>query len=168
MACFLLLAILRYTQSMEGLPKTESLPELKAETISGSALLAQIYDHDAHMLDPRFTSREQGGAFHYSPVDSEITNDDVVFSVVRENDTIVGLAKMRENPRQKGTLWLMSISVDMDRKNEGISRKVLEEVFQYAKSNNMKIEPSSYTVEGEERVKHQVERLAAQYGVELV
>jgi isocitrate/isopropylmalate dehydrogenase len=147
----------------------EAIPSrFKSETLRGKDLLPEFYDLEAHAAKPRFAHRSKGGAFHYSPLDSELTNPDVVFSVVRDGTEIVGLAKLRKSPHAENVLWLMSISVDTERQGEKISEKILREVFSYAKERGMSIEPSNYTKEGEERIKHQIERLSTEYGVTIV
>ncbi len=148
-------------------PKFETAPELKIETISGRELFEELFDRKLHKPKSRFASLDNGGVFHYSPFDSKMTKAGTVFSVVRENSEIIGLAKLHQNPRDGNVLWLMSVSVDKNRKGEGISEKLLEEVFVYAKSKGMKIGPSRYTKEGEERLKHQIERLASKHNVEI-
>ena len=154
-------AMLRAMESME------SAPVYRTEVMSEDELIDEIYDPEARSLHPRFKPEEEGGVFKYPPM-SEYFDRSAMYAVVRENKEIVGLAKIKQSPHDEGVFWLMSISVDKTRKGEGISNKVLEEVFSYAKSEGKKLLPSTYTEEGAERIKHQIERLGQKYGVEIV
>ncbi len=147
--------------------KIEDKPVVfETETISKDELYELIYNHETASVDPRFVHRNKGGVFHYSPTENYMGNP--FFTIVKENRVIVGLAELEVDPDQEGVLWLKSISVDSTRKGEGISTKVLDEVFSFAKKNGLKLKPSSYTPDGNDRVKHQIERLSKQYGVEIV
>jgi predicted GNAT family acetyltransferase len=148
----------------------ENTPSLTSETITGRDLSREMYDEKTHLPKTRFLPKEEGGVFHYSPLDrySGIHDTDTVFSTVRSHGEIVGIAKMQQSPYHSDVLWLMSVSVDNKRKGEGFSKKLLTEVFAYAKRNGKKIELSKYTHEGEERLKHQIGELAQRFNVEVI
>ncbi len=149
----------------------DKIPVIKSETLTVEELKEIVYHKDGGSPDDRFKSEEKGGAFYYSPLDS-ICNyfypnkEGVLFSVVYKEGEIVGIAELEHSPYDDGEIWLKSVSVDVNRKGEGLSKKLLEEVFEYVKSTGKRLGHSSFTEEGSEKIKRTIESLSEEYGVE--
>lgn len=78
---------------------------------------------------------------------------------------IVGQITIQQSPKEKDLVWLNSISVDPKYKNKGISKKLIKNVFNWAKKNNLRILSSYYETEGELYSKHVLRREAKNIGV---
>ncbi len=151
---------------MEG-EKTPETLRFSTETITGKELLAQILVDDKP--DPRFLPVEEGGVFHFSPLNpfSEIRKDGVFYSLLKLNERIVGLGALQIAPGEENVLWFQAISIDENLKGQGYSDRLLREMFSFAKSKKAKLWISSPTREGRERTRYKLKDLSKKYGVEL-
>lgn len=146
----------------------ESLPEFKANTVTGKEFHDRIY---VGGLPPeRFLPPEKGGSFHYSPLYSLRPQiiDNVFFSVLEVKGEILGIAELEKSPYEESELWLKSVAVDSEHQGEGWSEPLLREVFKYASEQGKKLKLSKFTVEGEERLGKKIELLAKEFQVEVL
>jgi GNAT superfamily N-acetyltransferase len=82
--------------------------------------------------------------------------------VAKAGDRIVGIAGLKQNPYQSDHLWVMFVSVDPKFQGCGIARRLIEDVYEHARANGLKVEPSSFTPEGR-RLRHIFDDLDTKY-----
>ena len=140
-------------------------------TILSREELKDIIYADNHNPDNRFLPPDKGGVFYYFDLQELINpfnQDEMVFPVVKENDLIVGIIDMEYSPNQDSIVWVKGVSVDPKYQDKGYGSKLLEEMFRYAKEHNLTLQISSFTGDGERKIKKPIERLAKEYGVKII
>ncbi len=83
---------------------------------------------------------------------SEIKNEILIVALI--NNKIVGISGMQINPYNNNEIWVKYVSVDKDYQNQGIGRKLIELTYDYSKHNNYEVILSSFTNDGELKLKH--------------
>jgi hypothetical protein len=148
--------------------KSPEKEDFTSETVKGTDLLREIYP--GTRPDPRFLPLDQGGAFHYAPLDlySEIARPGVYYSLVRRNGIIVAIAELQLHPHVANTLWFKAASVDESMKGLRYSERLLREVLGFARANHLTVQLSRYTHEGRERLRDKVIKLAGELEVPLI
>lgn len=79
------------------------------------------------------------------------------FSILKENDKIIGIAKCGYfdlSAKSKNDWSISFFSIDKNYRNLGYSHILAEEIFKYAKNNGYEISTSAYTILGKERLNH--------------
>lgn len=84
--------------------------------------------------------------------------------VAFDGDKIVGDCELQENPNNLDQFWLMHITTRVGYKGKGYASQLLKAAVEYvAKSGRHELKISSFSDEGEQRVKPALERLQAQH-----
>lgn len=101
---------------------------------------------------------------------SEVLGHNIIFTTIDEsNHTVTGALVLHLNPvaSLNGTgckNWVSSIGVHPEYRGRGLSKVLIREFFKFCVENNISgIEQSSYTEEGNERVRHLFEKYAERY-----
>ena len=79
--------------------------------------------------------------------------------VARDGDKIIGICGTQPSPYDNTVLWVKFVSVDPEHQNQGVATLLLKDLFQRFDGSNLTLEMSTYTKQGEERIKHIVARL---------
>ncbi|MFA4942845.1 MAG: GNAT family N-acetyltransferase [Patescibacteria group bacterium] len=151
--------------------RAEKEPIIKTKTITAQDLKDYIYKGESLPQDERFLSTKEGGVFKYFALEDLIDfreKDDNFYSVVEMDDKVVGLSGLKKDPDREKNLWMMFVSIDPKYQGKGYSRKLVEEVFEFAKNNGCSLRPSMYSEEGEKRLKRIIQEFAEKTSVQLV
>lgn len=119
--------------------------------MSGYQTIDFIEDHDPELWD-----NKRIRYLDFSEAKKEI------HIIALENDKIVGMAGLQQNPYDELQLWIKFVSVDPAYQGRGIARELLQRVYAYAKSEGKDLRSSSFTEEGE-RLRHIHAELQQQY-----
>jgi GNAT superfamily N-acetyltransferase len=65
-------------------------------------------------------------------------------------------------------LWIKFLSIDPEFQNRGYASQLAQEVFSFAKRFGVKLETSSYSDDGYEKLKGVFNRLASEHGVQFI
>ena len=76
---------------------------------------------------------------------------------------IVGIGSVQINPEDKQQLWLKHVSVDPKYEGQGIARKIIERIYQWAHTQNLKVFPSTYSAKGSNTIRSTIDRMGRQY-----
>ncbi|HPS21449.1 MAG TPA: GNAT family N-acetyltransferase [Candidatus Paceibacterota bacterium] len=141
------------------------------EIIKSEDLFNEIYK-GGNLPDKRFFPFEKGGVFKYFDVNdipSIYTEEKErkIYPAIKIQNLIVALSELEKNPYKENNLWIKFISVDPKYQNNGYAKKLIEEIFNYAKENNFSLTNSIYSDEGKEKLKHIVEELKEKSGVKV-
>lgn len=135
-------------------------------------LRERVYKGSSVPQDSRFLPKEQGGIFQYIDFSQslyEMRGGSAVFYFCAENSgVVVGMAELEKDPNDNSVLWLKGISVDPLYVQRGIATVLIENVLQYVKNKNISLKVSSYSSEGEEKLRKKIEELAREKQVVLV
>ena len=83
--------------------------------------------------------------------------------VIIKNDIVVAMAGLQNSPYEKDIIWIKFISVDPNYQGMGLSRKILEFMYEWASTNHIKLKSSDFSDQGEARLKHIHEQLNNRY-----
>lgn len=141
-----------------------------AETISAHALIDLIYKGSGSPQDERFLPTEDGGVFRYFNLADAIHNkENKFYSLIKVDDKVIGLCELEKSPFQEKTFWIKFLSIDPEYQNQGYASRLAEEVFRFAKQEDVALETSSYTTkEGYEKLKPLFIRLAKDFSVNFI
>ncbi|NCU41851.1 MAG: GNAT family N-acetyltransferase [Candidatus Moranbacteria bacterium] len=152
--------------------KKENLPVDIRIFTKEDFLNEKVYKGSSVPQDPRFFPKEQGGVFQYidfSQSLSDMRGEGGVFYLCAENsNVVVGIAELEKDPNDKFIFWLKGISVDSLYVQRGVATILIENVLQYVKDENVSLKVSSYSSEGEEKLRKKIEELAREKQVVLV
>ena len=87
---------------------------------------------------------------------SEIKRED--HFVAWLGDTIVGMAGIEKNPYNNNEMWGKFVSVQPSYQGKGIGGNLMRLVLKYCKDNGFTFSPSSYTDDGEQKLKPIVDK----------
>ncbi len=142
---------------------------VSAETVSGSEIIDMVYQGEPMPQDERFGSGRDNGVFRYFDIGKVLRRREKLFyPLVREGEVVVGLAELEESPYRENTYWISFMSIDPKFQEKGYSKRLVEETMRFAKERGIIVQRSTYTEQGEERLKHNLEGMAEEAGVELV
>lgn len=113
---------------------------IRYETLNGDDLWA-LLDQDANgdLLD-------QPKRIKYLTA-SEIKRETHI--VAFDGDKIVGIGGVEVSPYHPEQLWIKHISVDPAYQGRGIARELLTRIYRYAQETGTKLQPGSFTDEGQ-------------------
>lgn len=154
---------------MEKINKTERREEyLESRVISSQELINIVYQND-RLPGQRFLPVEKGGVFKYfDPRDLFENVENKVYSVIKNDKEITALGELEKNPYSQDTYWVKFLSVDPIYQGNGYASILAEEIFKFAKNNNISLENSTYTAEGQEKLKDVFKRLAEKFAVNFI
>lgn len=146
--------------------------EPKSEILNFQNLLDEIYKGQNLPQDGRFLSVEQGGVFKYFEPRNLTEGDfrkreDRIFPVVRIDKEIVALSELEKDPIKENNFWIKFICVDPKYQNQGYAKKLIGDIFKFAKDNNFTLETSIYSDEGLEKIKKIIEKYEEETGVKV-
>lgn len=142
---------------------------LESKILTSQELIDIIYQGESIPQDNRFLSIDEDGVFKYfNPQDLFDNIKDKVYSIVKNDKEITALGELEKNPYSQDTYWIKFLSVDPKYQGNGHASILAEEIFKFAKNNNISLESSSYTKEGEEKLKVIFKRLAEKFAVNFI
>ncbi len=108
--------------------------------------------------------------FHW--VDSvKFNRERSFFIVLYSKKTIIGVISLGYNPYLKDItnhLWISYFSITEKFQNKGLSKIMLDTLFQFAKNNNYVLEGSKYTEMGNQRLSSNINKWAELYKVNFI
>ncbi len=114
-------------------------------------------------------SIDKGGVFKYfDPRDLFDNIENKVYSIIKNDKEITALGELEKNPYSQNTYWIKFLSVDPIYQGNGYASVLAEEIFKFAKNNNISLESSSYTTEGQKKLKAVFKRLAKKFEVNFI
>lgn len=150
------------------LEQKENSP-VSTETLTKAELLNLIYKDESEPQDKRFLPTKDGGVFKYLYLPDIISSlnpqKEILFPVVRVGDEIVGLAQLEKSPYKENCYWVSFISVDPAYQGNGYASKLIEEIFSFAKKENISLKASSYKEDGFLKLKDKLKQEAEKTGV---
>lgn len=174
----------------------ESLP-IYTKILQKEELKELIYKGSTVPQDSRFFPYEYGGKYYkyvdgkYENRDEDddtekiITNDEVavfkyldlnhlsnreyetIYPVVEAEDKIVGISELQKSPYEENVYWITFISVDPKYQGKGFASKLVEEIFKFAKENNVSLRNSRYTEQGDQKLRNKIHEYSEKYNVKL-
>lgn len=154
---------------MEKIKIEQNENPIESKIISPQELINFVYKGESIPQDNRFLSFDKGGVFKYfDPRDLFDNIDNKVYSVVKNDKEITALGELEKHPYVKDTYWIKFLSVDPIYQGHGYASILAEEIFKFAKNNNVSLENSSYTTEGQEKLKAVFRRLAEKFAVNFI
>lgn len=138
------------------------------ETLAPNSLEKIVYEDDLRTIkDSRFNSIDNGGVFKY--FEPKYIRDSDHFPVVKEKDTIVGIAVLNKSPFRDKTFWLMSVDIDPKYQGKHYSTKLLEEIFKFTKEQKFSLELSGYTnKDAKDKLERLFNEFSKKYNVILI
>ncbi len=82
--------------------------------------------------------------------------------IAMEDEKIIGAAGLKPSAFDANHIWVTFVSVDPAHQGRGIGRRLIEEIYDHARATTSKVEPSSFTQEGQ-RLIHIFDELDARY-----
>lgn len=154
---------------MEKIKIEKNESPLESRIISSKELENIIYKGESMPQDNRFLSVDKGGVFKYfDPRDLFNDTENKVYSIIKSGKEITALGELEKNPYSQDTYWIKFLSVDPIYQGNGYASILAEEIFKFAKNNNISLESSSYTTEGQEKLKAVFKRLAEKFAVNFI
>lgn len=148
----------------------QSEPLITTRTVSPEEMEELIYKGNT-VPEDRFRRHDDGGVFKlFYPEDTLYPRfrNRIHYSIVEKENTIVAIGKLSKAQEGDNVYELSSVSVDPKYQDEGYARKLLEEMFCYAKTNDWTLVTSSYTKDGWEKLKDMVHELANEMDVPVI
>ncbi len=145
--------------------------QLKIETMPLEDLMRIIYRGESVPQDSRFLPKKEGGVFHYFDLPEILgTNrkEYVYFSVLKVGDIIVGIAEIEKDPYKENNFWIKQISVDPLYQGKGYASRLIEEIFNFAKTKEASLQSSIYSEEGKEKLEKVIQGFSEKTGVPLI
>jgi tRNA nucleotidyltransferase/poly(A) polymerase len=115
--------------------------------------------------------------FHYFDIRSSHLDYDpnekykarTYFVTLFDDDDIIGLAKLQENPyNQQGLFWIQYISIDDKHQGMRYSKYIIDRMIKFCKENKFKLKTSGYSTKGWERLREYLHLSAGANDVELI
>ena len=154
---------------MEKIKIEQNESPIESKIISPQELIDIIYKGKSIPQDDRFLPIDRGGVFKYfDPRDLFENVENKVYSVIKNDKEITALGELEKNPYSQDTYWVKFLSVDPVYQGNGYASILAEEIFKFAKKNNISLENSTYTVEGQEKLKAVFKRLAEKFAVNFI
>lgn len=151
--------------------KEKEVEKIKTKILSSSELIKHIYQGKNLPQDSRFLSSDKGGTFKYFDlkelVDNQNQSNQKIFPIVEMNNEIIGLSELEQDPNNLTNFWLKFISIEPTHQGKNYSKKLIEEIINFTKENNYSLEISSYTKQGELKIKKNIEQIAKENNVQL-
>lgn len=154
---------------MERLSIEKKEEYLESKSINAQELIDLIYKGESLPQDTRFLSTDKGGVFKYfDPRDLFENIENKVYSIVKNNEEVVALGELEKNSHSLKAYWIKFLSVDPKYQGKWYASILAEEIFKFAKEKNIILESSSYTEEGEQKLKALFNILAEKFSVEFI
>ena len=154
---------------MEKIKIEQNEHPIESKIINPQELIDIIYKGESIPQDDRFLSIDKGGVFKYfDPRDLFENVENKVYSVIKNDKEITALGELEKNPYSQDTYWVKFLSVDPIYQGNGYASILAEEIFKFAKNNNISLENSTYTAEGQEKLKDVFKRLAEKFAVNFI
>lgn len=128
---------------------TEQSNEIEYKILTGSEMLEYFKSDESVLKRIKYLT--------YSEIKKEI------HIVAFIENYVIGVAGLEINPYNNKQIWAKHISVDPLYSGRGIGRKLTELVYQYSKDYNFKLILSSFSDEGEQKLKHITQELSESY-----
>jgi len=142
---------------------------IDSQMINPQELVDIIYKGERLPQDQRFLSVDDGGVFKYfAPRDLFQNVENKIYSIVKNNQEILALGELEKDPHKANNYWIKFLSVDPKYRDRGYASRLAEEIFKFAKNKNISLQSSSYTSEGEERLKNLFNKLAKKFEVDFI
>lgn len=144
--------------------------KVTTETITGKDLRDFIYKGNSEPQEKRFLSVEEGGVFKYfEPTDAKFTTESQFYSLVKEEDKVVGLSQLLRSgfAVDRNVFWIQFLSVDPEYQGKGYSQKLIRKIFKFAQSKGITLENSSYSTEGNLKLKNSFQEIAKEFNVKF-
>ena len=142
---------------------------LESKIISPSELVDIIYKGESLPQDDRFLTTEKGGVFKYfDPRDLFENIENKVYSIVKNKQEIVALGELEKSLQNSDVYWIKFLSVDPKHQGRGCASILAEEMFKFAKEKKISLESSSYTDEGQQKLKALFNKLAEKFLVNFI
>ncbi len=142
---------------------------LESKIINPQELTDIIYKGESLPQDNRFLSVDRGGVFKYfDPRDLFENIENKFYSIVKNKQEIVALGELEKTPYNANTYWIKFLSVDPKHQGKGYASILAEEIFKFAKEKNISLESSSYTDEGQQKLKTLFNKLAEKLSVDFI
>ena len=143
---------------------------VSTETLTKASLLDLVFKGESEPQDKRFLPTEEGGVFRYLYLPDIISSlnpqKEPLFPVVKDGDEVVGLAQLEKSPYKENRYWISFISVDPTYQGKRYASKLVEEIFNFAKRENVSLQASSYKEDGWLKLKDILKREAEKTGIE--
>lgn len=81
-----------------------------------------------------FTKRENDELKNY--LIDMLNNEDKIIFVIEDNEVIVGYAALQIKNKTSKSIWIDEIIVDSNYRNKGYGKKLIDEIYKYAKEND--------------------------------
>lgn len=126
------------------------------------------YDQD----EPTEKIKEISDRLRYFNMGDIGYNERNLFFVLKGNDKIIGVAKVRiDGPyslsHNKFNKWISYISIDKEYYGKGIATALVDAVMYYAAEHKIELLCSGYTLRGWMYLRPTLHRIASQYGVTI-
>ena len=160
--------------NMENVPLPEKYERFEAETktLTADELEDTTYRGERLPQDKRFLDEEKGGVFKYFDlnklIERKMYKRELFYPVAEFGGEIVGLGELERKPDKESAYWMTFVSVDPEYQGRECASRLEEEIFRFAKENNITIESSRYSPEGWEKLKPFQNKLAEKYGVRFI
>jgi GNAT superfamily N-acetyltransferase len=146
---------------------------ITSQTVSRDEMKNIVYGGGHRITDKRFFDIKKGGVFKYFP--GELFNDssfrgerELYYPIVKEEDKIIGIAELEKSSYEENVFWIKFASVDLKYQGMGYGRKLMEEIFRFAKEKGITLEASSYSQDGWNKLKPLQNKLAKEMGVDFI
>jgi len=154
---------------MREIPMEKQEEYLEIKSISPQDLVDIIYKEESLPQDNRFLSTDKGGVFKYfDPRDLSENAENKAYSIVKNKQEIVALGELEKSLDNSDIYWIKFLSVDPKYQGRGYASLLAEEFFKFAKEKNISLESSSYTNEGQQKLKAVFNKLAEKFGVNFI
>ncbi len=128
-----------------------------------------VYGDGSSPRDDRFRHIDQGGVFKYFLPDKlNRRKEKLFYALVKEAQTVAGIAELEKSPYRDNTYWISFLSVDPEFQGNGYSKQLLEEIFEFAKREGIDLQLSTLTNDGETKLRRNLEDLAEKHSIQFV
>lgn len=83
--------------------------------------------------------------------------------IILDGQTVIADAAIQQSPYEEHIIWLKHIVVDVNYRNKGYARRLLEHIYAYASSNKKQIEHSSFSDLGQQYLPNIIKQLDLKY-----
>ncbi len=155
----------------EGSVENHEINSTPTFTLNSEEFLDRIYQGQSLPQDKRFSSENCEGVFKYFQLRYLLDrhrSHEQYYSIIESENEIAGIACLEVNPENKENLWIQLVSIDPKYHDQKLSRKLLSEVYKFAKENNYNLEASSYSEDGHKKLKPLLQELSTQFDVRFI